>query len=170
MGVDKFDAEGRTIIAEFENFTIINCYFPNGQMRDERLQYKLEFYDRMLEIMKEIRASGKHLLVCGDFNTAHKEIDLANPKQNEKISGFLPIERAWLDKIIADNWVDSFREYNKEPDQYSWWTYRFGARSRNVGWRIDYFFVDKNYMPKIKNAFIRQDIMGSDHCPVGITI
>lgn len=170
MGVDRFDAEGRTIIAEFEDFTIINCYFPNGQMRDERLQYKLEFYDRMLEIMQEIRASGKHLIICGDFNTAHKEIDLANPKQNEKISGFLPIERAWLDKIIADNWVDSFREFNKEPDQYSWWTYRFGARSRNVGWRIDYFFVEKNYMPKIKNAFIRQDIMGSDHCPVGVEI
>ena len=170
MGDERFDSEGRTIIAEYEDFTLINCYFPNGQMSDERLQYKLDFYDRMLEIMNEIVASGKNLLVCGDFNTAHKEIDLANPRDNEKISGFLPVERAWLDKIIAQDYIDTFRQFDDRAEQYSWWTYRFGARRRNIGWRIDYFFVNKNYLEKITKAFIRQDIMGSDHCPVGVEI
>jgi exodeoxyribonuclease-3 len=170
MGEERFDREGRTIIAEYEDFTLINCYFPNGQMSEERLQYKLDFYDRMLEIMNEIVAAGKNLLVCGDFNTAHKEIDLANPQDNSKISGFLPVERAWLDKLVEQEYVDSFRHFDDRAEQYSWWTYRFGARSRNVGWRIDYFFVNKNFMEKITKAYIRQDIMGSDHCPVGVEI
>ncbi|MFC1887926.1 exodeoxyribonuclease III, partial [Candidatus Cloacimonadota bacterium] len=161
MGEERFDREGRTIIAEFKEFTLINCYFPNGQMSDDRLQYKLDFYDRMLEIMNEIVASGKDLIVCGDFNTAHQEIDLANPQANSKISGFLPIERAWLDKIIEQGYVDTFRHFDDREKQYSWWTYRFGARSRNVGWRIDYFFTNNNFIKKINEAYIRQDIMGS---------
>ena len=170
IGDAAFDTEGRLIIAYYENFVLINCYFPNGQMSDERLKYKLEYYDRMFTLMKSLRAEGKNVFVCGDFNTAHKEIDLANPKQNETTSGFLPIERAWLDKIVENGWVDTFRQFNQEPDQYSWWTYRFGARERNVGWRIDYFFTNKENIKNIKNAFIQQDIMGSDHCPVGVEI
>ena len=170
IGEDRFDNEGRVIITEFENFTLINCYFPNGQMSDERLKFKLAFYDKMFEKMEEIRNSGKNLIICGDYNTAHKTIDLANPKENEMYSGFLPIERAWLDKLVENNWIDTFRYFDQRPDQYSWWTYRFGARQRNIGWRIDYFFVNKEFIPKVKNAFIQQEIIGSDHCPVGIEI
>lgn len=170
MGETRFDNEGRTIIADYDDFTLINCYFPNGKMSDERLQYKLDFYDRMLEIMEDIRQSGKNVVVGGDYNTAHKEIDLANPKDNEDISGFLPIERAWLDKLIEHGYVDTFRHFDQRPEQYSWWTYRFGARRRNIGWRIDYFFVNKEFVNSVKNAYINQEIMGSDHCPVGINI
>ena len=170
IGDETLDHEGRLLLLEFKEFSLINCYFPNGQMSEERLQFKLEYYDRMFDLMQSITATGKNLIVCGDYNTAHKAIDLANPKQNEKTSGFLPIERAWLDKIIDHDWIDTFREFNQEPNQYSWWTYRFGARDRNVGWRIDYFFTNKENMKNIKNAFIRQEIMGSDHCPIGVEI
>jgi exodeoxyribonuclease III len=170
IGDAEYDREGRLLLLEFKDFSLINCYFPNGQMSEERLQYKLNYYDRMFDLIQKIRELGKNLIVCGDFNTAHKEIDLANPKQNEKTSGFLPIERVWLDKIIGSGWVDTFREFNQEADQYSWWTYRFGARERNVGWRIDYFFTNKENIKNIKNAFIKQEIMGSDHCPLGVEI
>ncbi|HPR18397.1 MAG TPA: exodeoxyribonuclease III [Candidatus Cloacimonadota bacterium] len=170
IGDPAYDTEGRLIIAHFTDFVLINCYFPNGQMSEERLQYKLAYYDRMFDLVESMRAEGKNVIVCGDFNTAHKEIDLANPKQNEETSGFLPIERAWMDKIIEHGWIDTFRRFNQESDQYSWWTYRFGARDRNVGWRIDYFFTNNENLKNIKNAFIRQDIMGSDHCPVGVEI
>lgn len=171
MNEERFDNEGRTIIAEFDDFVLINCYFPNGQRDDERLQYKLDFYDRMFEIMQDIvQNQKKDLLVCGDYNTAHKEIDLKNPQANSKTSGFLPIEREWLTKIIDKGFVDTFRAFNQEPEQYSWWTYRFGARKRNAGWRIDYFFANQDFMPKIKNAFIQQEVMGSDHCPVGVIV
>jgi len=170
MGEERFDSEGRTIIAHYPEFTLINSYFPNGKMSEERLQYKLDFYDRMFKIMQDLIETGKNVLVCGDYNTAHKEIDLANPKENEDISGFLPIERKWLDKLIDNGYVDTFREFDQRAEQYSWWTYRFGARRRNIGWRIDYFFVNKDFLPRVKNAFIQQDIMGSDHCPVGVEV
>jgi exodeoxyribonuclease III len=170
LGEERFDREGRVIIAHFEKFSLINCYFPNGQMNDDRLKYKLDFYDRMLEVMQEIRNSGRNLIVFGDVNTAHKPIDLANPKANEKYSGFLPIERAWIDKIVADNWTDTYRYFDESAEKYTWWTYRSNARSRNIGWRIDYFFADSNYMKNIKNAFILHEIYGSDHCPLGIEL
>jgi exodeoxyribonuclease-3 len=170
MGIERFDREGRFILIEFDDFQLINCYFPNGQKNDERLQYKLDFYDRMLEIMDEIVKSGKNVIVCGDYNTAHKEIDLKNPVPNSKVSGFLPIERAWIDKLIEHGYVDTFRHFVQEPHQYSWWSYRFNARKNNAGWRIDYFFVNKDFLPKVKDAFIQQDVMGSDHCPVGIEL
>jgi exodeoxyribonuclease-3 len=124
----------------------------------------------MFNLMQKLRKDGYDVVVCGDYNTAHKEIDLANPERNKDISGFLPIERKWLDKLVDNSWVDTFRQFNQEPKQYSWWTYRFGARKRNVGWRIDYFFVNKDFMKNVKSAFIRQDIMGSDHCPIGVEI
>jgi len=170
FGIDKFDNEGRILIAEYPSFTLFNIYFPNGKQGQERLDYKLKFYDTFLAYADNLKAKGKNIVVCGDFNTAHKEIDLARPKENEKISGFLPIERAWIDTFIDHGYADTFRYFNKEPNQYSWWDMKTNARERNVGWRIDYFFVNKELMPKVKNAFILQGILGSDHCPVGIEI
>ncbi|MCB5265237.1 MAG: exodeoxyribonuclease III [Candidatus Cloacimonetes bacterium] len=170
FGVEEFDNEGRINIAEYEDFIFFNIYFPNGQSGDARLEYKLRFYDKALEIMQEKRKTGKMVLVAGDYNTAHKAIDLANPKANEKTSGFLPIERAWIDKIVELGWVDTFRDFDLSPEQYSWWSYRTNARPRNVGWRIDYFFVDKEHRNQIIDAGIRQDVMGSDHCPVFVEL
>jgi len=170
FGIEKFDREGRTLITEFEDFTLFNIYYPNGKKNQERLDYKLDFYDTFLAYADNLKAEGKNIVVCGDFNTAHKEIDLEHPKQNEKISGFLPVERAWIDTFIDHGYVDTFRHFNKEPKQYSWWSMRTAARKRNVGWRLDYFFVNKEFLPKVKNAFIMQEVMGSDHCPVGIEL
>ena len=170
FGIEKFDKEGRILITEFATFTLFNIYFPNGKKDDERLEYKLDFYDTFLAYADNLKTEGKNIVVCGDFNTAHKEIDLAHPKENEKISGFLPVERAWIDTFIDHGYVDIFREFNKEPNQYSWWSMRTRARERNIGWRIDYFFTNKEFMKQIKNAYILQDVMGSDHCPIGIEI
>jgi len=170
FGIERFDNEGRTLITEFEDFVLFNIYFPNGKKNQERLDYKLDFYDTFLGYADNLKAEGKNIVVCGDFNTAHKEIDLARPKENEKVSGFLPVERAWIDTFIDHGYVDTFRHFNKEPGQYSWWDMKTGARERNVGWRIDYFFVNKEFISKVKNAFIMKDVIGSDHCPVGIDI
>ncbi len=170
FGNPEFDNEGRIIRSVHASFIIHNIYFPNGQMSDERLDYKLRFYDACLERMEADRATGKMVIVTGDYNTAHREIDLANPKQNEKTSGFLPIERAWLDKLVDLGWLDTFRLFHPEPERYSWWSYRTNARPRNVGWRIDYFFVNAEARDRIVDADIRDDIMGSDHCPVTLRI
>ena len=170
FGIEKFDKEGRIIINEFLSFILFNIYFPNGKKNKERLEYKLDFYDTFLGYADNLKAEGKNIIVCGDFNTAHKEIDLARPKENEKISGFLPVERAWIDTFIDHGYIDTFRQFNKEPNQYSWWDIKTKARERNVGWRIDYFFVNKEFMPNVKKAFIMKDVTGSDHCPVGIEL
>jgi exodeoxyribonuclease-3 len=170
FGIEKFDSEGRTLITEFADFVLFNIYFPNGKQNQERLDYKLEFYDTFLSYADNMIAEGKNIIVCGDFNTAHKEIDLAHPKANENVSGFLPIERAWIDRFIEHGYIDTFRQFNKKPDKYTWWSMRTKARERNVGWRIDYFFVNNSFLSKVKNAFILQDVMGSDHCPIGIEI
>ena len=170
MGIERFDVEGRYLRLEFAGFDLLNIYFPNGTSGPERLQYKLDFYDAFLEHCEALRAAGKKLVICGDLNTAHKPIDLRNPKANEKNSGFLPVERAWVDKFVEHGYVDTFREFNSQPDQYSWWTYRADARARNIGWRLDYFFVTKDLLKKIKSSFITPEVMGSDHCPVGIEI
>ena len=170
FGIEKFDVEGRILITEFEDFVLFNIYYPNGKKNKERLDYKLDFYDTFLAYADNLKAEGKNIVVCGDFNTAHKEIDLARPKENEKISGFLPVERAWIDAFIAHGYVDTFRHFNKNPEQYTWWDMKTRARERNVGWRIDYFFVNKDFLSKIKNAFILNQIMGSDHCPIGIEL
>lgn len=169
FGVEKFDREGRVITAEYDDFYVSSVYFPNGQMNEERLNYKLEFYREYFDYCNDLKKI-KPLIIMGDYNTAHKEIDLARPKENEKTSGFLPIEREWLDQIVNDGYIDTFRELNPNPDEYSWWSYRTRARDRNIGWRIDYCFITKELKPRLKNAFIRQDIHGSDHCPVGIEI
>jgi len=170
FGREKFDIEGRILIITFSTFTLFNIYFPNGKKNKERLQYKLDFYDEFLSYADDLKARKQNIIVCGDFNTAHKEIDLARPKENEHISGFLPVERAWIDTFVDHGYIDTFRQFHTESNQYSWWDLKTSARSRNVGWRIDYFFVNKEFLPKLKNAFITQTVMGSDHCPVGIEI
>ena len=170
LGIDKYDKEGRVLITEFDNFLLYNIYFPNGQKDEIRLHYKLDFYDDLLEILDDQVASGNNVIVAGDWNTAHKEIDLANPKANANYSGFLPVERAQLDTYVDHGYVDSFRLFHDEPDRYSWWTYRFGARQRNIGWRIDYFFTNQEFADNISDADIHEDVMGSDHCPVSIEL
>jgi len=170
FGIPKFDNEGRTIIAEYDRFVLMNIYYPNGQMRQERLDYKMDFYDAFLEYADALKRSGKQLVIGGDFNTAHREIDLARPKENENISGFLPIERAWIDKFISHGYVDTFREFHPEPDQYTWWSVRTRAREKNIGWRIDYFFVNEDFRDHVTDAFIIPGDEGSDHCPLGIEI
>jgi exodeoxyribonuclease III len=166
FGIDKFDMEGRVQEADFGDFTFLNIYFPNGKAREERLQYKLDFYDAALEYFDKLVGEGKKLVISGDYNTAHQEIDLARPKENEKISGFLRIERDWIDKLVERGYIDCFREFNDEPDNYTWWSMRSGARPRNVGWRIDYFFCSKNARDLVKNCYHLTDVMGSDHCPI----
>ena len=170
LGVERFDSEGRTVVADFDDFVLLGIYFPNGKRSAERLRYKMEFYDAFLDYVERLRQEGRSVVVCGDVNTAHKEIDLARPKENEKISGFLPEERAWMDTFLERGYVDTFRRFNGEPGNYSWWDTMTKARERNVGWRIDYFFTDSDFAPRLTNAFILPDVMGSDHCPVGIEI
>ena len=170
LGIEKYDNEGRVLITEHENFLLYNIYFPNGQKDEHRLQYKLDFYDDLLEILNEQVASGVNVLVGGDWNTAHQEIDLANPKANRNNSGFMPVERAQIDTYIENGYVDTFRLFHDEPERYSWWTYRFGARQRNIGWRIDNFFTNQDFIENIADADIHEDVMGSDHCPVSIEL
>ena len=170
IGDEKFNGEGRIIQAEYEDFVLFNIYFPNGQMNDERLRYKLEFYEQFLSHIEAIRKQGKNIIAMGDYNTAHQEIDLSNPKENSKFSGFLPIERQWIDKLIGHGYVDTFRHFDPSQNKYSWWTYRMGARERNIGWRIDYCFVNTEFMERVQNAFILGEVYGSDHCPVGILV
>ena len=170
FGIDKLDIEGRIMITEFSNFVLLNIYFPNGKKNQERLNYKLDFYNAFLSYTDNIKIKGKNIIVCGDFNTAHKEIDLSRPKQNEKNSGFLPIERLWIDTFIEHGNVDTFRYFNKEPNQYTWWDQKTRSRERNIGWRIDYFFINNGLIPNLSKSFILPEIMGSDHCPIGITL
>ena len=165
-----FDREGRILITEYPEFTLLNIYFPNGQKDDTRLRYKMEFYEAILAYCDQLVAQGKKLVICGDYNTAHKEIDLKNPKSNEKRSGFLPEERAWMDKLVAHGYVDVFRHFNPDLVKYSWWSYKFKAREKGVGWRIDYHFVSENLLSRVKRAEILDDVMGSDHCPVMIEL
>ncbi|MDL2317045.1 exodeoxyribonuclease III [Desulfovibrio sp. OttesenSCG-928-A18] len=165
-----FQGEGRLIHLELPDFHYFNVYFPNGQKDEERLAYKLGFYDAFLAHAEALRKS-KPIVVCGDFNTAHRPIDLARPRENEKTSGFLPIEREWLDRFISHGYVDSFRHvHGDEAGAYSWWSFRARARERNVGWRIDYFFVSEELKPRIRDAWISAEVTGSDHCPVGLEL
>ncbi|APF26906.1 exodeoxyribonuclease III [Clostridium sporogenes] len=166
IGIERFDSEGRILITEFKEFILLNIYFPNGQRDEERLQYKLDFYKALFNYCDELVEEGKKLVICGDYNTAHNEIDLKNPKANEKASGFLRIERDWLDKIIERGYIDTFRNMNPDKIKYSWWSYRFKARERNAGWRIDYHFVSNNLLDRVENTEILNEVYGSDHCPV----
>ncbi|HPW77362.1 MAG: Exodeoxyribonuclease [Candidatus Omnitrophica bacterium ADurb.Bin292] len=170
FGVKKFDEEGRVITAEYPDFAFLTIYFPNGKASEERLQYKMDFYDETRRWVRRLRKKQPNIIVCGDYNTAHKEIDLARPKENEGVSGFLPIERAWMDAWVADGMVDIFREFHGGPWNYSWWDMKSGARERNVGWRIDYHFVTESLVPKVRDASILKDVTGSDHAPVEIQL
>ncbi len=170
IGIQKFDSEGRFLVTEFDEFMLFNIYFPNGKAKAERLQYKMDFYEAFLKHLKKLLKQDKKIVICGDVNTAHKEIDLARPKPNEKVSGFLPEERAWIDKLLEAGFIDTLRVFNQKPEQYTWWDMMTRARDRNVGWRIDYFFISDNLKDNLKNAFILPDVMGSDHCPVGIEL
>ncbi len=170
FGIERFDAEGRVLVAAYPGFTLFNVYFPNGRMNEERLQYKLDFYSAFLEHILRLREKGEKLIICGDVNTAHTEIDLSHPKENETTSGFLPIERAWMDLLIGHRFADTFRLFNVDPGNYTWWSMRTRARERNIGWRLDYFFVSDNLLGSVKGAAILSDVMGSDHCPVSLTL
>jgi exodeoxyribonuclease-3 len=170
FGDIRLDIEGRVIIAEYPGFTLFNIYFPNGKQGPERLNYKMTFYDVFLKYADSLKAKGNKLVICGDVNTAHKEIDIARPKENSKSSGFLPIEREWMDKFISHGYLDTFRHFNKDPNQYTYWDIKTRARERNVGWRIDYFFISENLLPLLTGAFIMSEVMGADHCPLGITL
>ena len=170
LGIDRFDSEGRVLITEHENFLLYNIYFPNGQKDDTRLNYKLDFYDELLPIVNDQVENGNNVIITGDWNTAHHPIDLARPKENEKTSGFMPIERQRIDTYVSHGWVDTFRHFHSDSDRYTWWTYRFGARERNIGWRIDYFFVNEILVEQLDDADIHPDVMGSDHCPVSLTL
>ena len=171
MGIKKFDDEGRIVVTYFKKFVLLNIYFPNGGGGPVRLKYKLDFYDAFLNYIKKLRKKGHKIIFCGDVNTAHEEIDIARPKENEKNTGFLPEERAWLDEVTRLGYIDTFRHLHpQKTGAYSYWDTKTHARDRNVGWRIDYFFISPNLQRELKDAFILPDILGSDHCPVGITL
>ena len=170
FGNPYFDAEGRLIETEYKDFVLYNVYFPNGGRGPERVKYKLDFYDALFFQAEKMRKRKKNIIICGDYNTAHKEIDLARPKENEMNSGFLPEERAWIDTIVNLGYIDIFREYNKEPGQYTYWDEYTRARLRNAGWRIDYFFISKEMRKLVTNASIHSEVMGSDHCPIEIDL
>lgn len=174
FGIDDkiYDVEGRVLIVEFKSFLLFNCYFPNGQRDHARVPYKLQFSDAVVKkISKLTKKHHKPAIICGDFNTAHQEIDLANPKANSKTTGFLPIERTWLDQFMNKGFVDTFRFLHPTlTGQYTWWTYRGDCRERNIGWRIDYFFVSKNFISKILKSYHLPHVSGSDHCPIVLEI
>jgi len=171
LSADRYNNEGRLMETEFPDFVLLNVYFPNGKMNAERLKYKMGFYDAFLEHVINLRNEGKSIIICGDVNTAHTEIDLTHPKNNQDVSGFLPKERKWIDKLISIGFIDTFRHFNKEPEHYTWWSARaivkgVTARERNVGWRIDYFYVSDDLIDKVSESYILKDVMGSDHCPI----
>jgi len=172
FGIERFDCEGRVLELDYGRFILFNIYFPNGQKDEERLQYKLDFYRDFFAYADSLAAQGRSLVITGDFNTAHNEIDLKNPKSNKDRSGFLRIERDVLDDIVSRGYVDTFRHFYPETIKYSWWSYRFNARKNNAGWRIDYFFVSRDLIEDgvVKDSFILNKIEGSDHCPVGIEL
>jgi exodeoxyribonuclease-3 len=166
----RFDIEGRVIRTRHPDFTLFNIYFPNGQRGQERVDYKLDFYARLLEICDALHAAGENIVITGDFNTAHMPIDLKNPKENETTSGFLPEEREWVQKFLDHGFVDAYRKLYPDKAQYTWWTYRFAARARGIGWRLDYFLVSEKLFPRVRDVIVHEDVQGSDHCPVEMVI
>ncbi|MCA9923546.1 MAG: exodeoxyribonuclease III, partial [Anaerolineales bacterium] len=166
LGIDEFDREGRTIVAEYDDFVFITAYFPNGSRDHSRVPYKMQYKADFLTYCNNLRTHGKPIVFCGDVNTAHQEIDLARPRQNQNTTGFLAEERAWIDEVTAQGYIDTFRWlYPDRSGAYSWWSYIGGARSRNVGWRLDYFFASPDMAGHIEDAAIHPDVTGSDHCP-----
>lgn len=170
MGVDEFDSEGRTLVAHYKDFTLLNCYFPNSQGEGVRLAFKTRYNEALHTLAESFVDEGRDVIICGDYNVAHKAIDLTHPKANEKNAGYLPEERAWMDHFTESGWVDSFRHFHKEPGQYTWWSYRMKARDRNVGWRLDYFCVNEQFVSQLHDSLIHQNISGSDHCPIELQV
>lgn len=169
LGIEEHDNEGRVITATFEDFHVVNVYTPNSKRGLLRLDYRMEWDEAFLDYVKKLNRR-KPVIFCGDLNCAHKEIDLANPKSNRKNAGFTDEERAGLDRVAKAGFIDSFREFDPSPEQYSWWTVRTNARERNIGWRLDYFWVAKKFWDQVADAKIRQDVFGSDHCPVELRL
>lgn len=171
LGISEFDDEGRTVIADFGAFTLVSAYFPNSQEAGARLDYKLRFCDAVLAFCENQQKAGRHVIVAGDYNIAHTPIDLARPDQNEGNPGYLPEERAWMEKYLSAGYIDTFRHLCPEPGHYTWWTYRVpNARTNNIGWRLDYHCLDREFLPALLDAGIQSEVRGSDHCPVSLTL
>jgi len=173
LGEARFDVEGRVQLARWGKLVVANAYFPNGNGKDRdnsRIPYKLDFYRALFDVVERHRRGGHRVLVMGDFNTAHTELDLARPKENVETSGFTPVERAELDRWIRAGWVDSFRQFQPAPGHYSWWSQRFGVRAKNIGWRLDYVLTSPNVVPFLKDAWLAPHVVGSDHCPGGVDL
>jgi len=171
LGIEEFDNEGRVLQAEYRDFTLISAYFPNSQDEGKRLDYKLRFCAAILELCNTYRKEKRHFVLSGDYNIAHTAIDLARPRENENNPGYLPEERAWMDAFTKEGFIDTFRHFHPgEAGHYSWWSYRMSARERNVGWRIDYHCTDPAFLPAVKSSIIRNEVYGSDHCPIELVI
>ena len=170
IGIEHFDVEGRVIQTHFADFTLFNIYFPNGGRDHSRVPFKLDFYAKLLDLCDEMHARGEQVIICGDINTSHQEIDLKNHKTNHNTTGFLPEERAWITKYLEHGFTDAFRVLYPEKEQYTWWTYIGNARARNVGWRLDYFLVSEALMERVLDVVIHDEVLGSDHCPVTLMI
>ncbi|MRX48526.1 exodeoxyribonuclease III [Pedobacter puniceum] len=165
-GITEYDTEGRTIRADFEDFSIMSAYFPSGSSGEERQDFKFKFLDDFYIYSQELKERFPKLIICGDYNICHKAIDIHNPKSNANSSGFLPEERAWMEKFIESGYIDTFRYFNQDPHHYTWWSYRAGARAKNLGWRIDYHLATKALEPHLKRASILPEAKHSDHCPI----
>lgn len=170
FGIEEFDKEGRIIQADFKDLSIISVYIPSGSSGEERQAYKMQWLDFFYDYMQDLKIKNPNIIVCGDYNIVHKPIDIHDPIGNKNSSGFLPEEREWLSKFIESGFEDTFRMFNKEPHQYSWWTFRAGARAKNKGWRIDYCMVSDKLKHKVKDAGIMQHVVHSDHCPVWVQL
>ncbi len=171
LGIPEYDSEGRTIVADYGDFVLINAYFPNGSRDHSRVAFKMRYKADFLAACDRLRAEGRSVIFCGDVNTAHREIDLARPRQNRKTTGFLPEECAWIDQVVEAGYVDTFRARNPDlAGAYTWWTQIGQARARNVGWRLDYFFISPDLRDRVLDAAIHPEISGSDHCPVSLTL
>ncbi|GAB4512597.1 MAG: exodeoxyribonuclease III [Anaerolineae bacterium] len=171
LGIEEYDVEGRTIIADYGDFLFITAYFPNGGQDHSRVPFKMAYKAAFLDYCNQQRANGKAIIFCGDVNTAHQEIDLARPKENVKTTGFMLEERVWIDQVVGQGYIDIFRDLNPTLDgAYSWWSNRSGARERNIGWRIDYFFITPDLRERVATAAIHPEVLGSDHCPISLTL
>lgn len=171
LGIPEYDVEGRTIVADYGDFVLITAYFPNGGQDHSRVPYKMDYKAAFLEFCNNLRAQGRSVIFCGDVNTAHQEIDLARPKQNQKTTGFLPEERVWIDRVVEEGYLDIYRTLNPEKaGAYTWWSQRGASRENNVGWRIDYFFITPDLRDRVAAADLHPDIVGSDHCPISLTL
>lgn len=170
IDIEDIDDEGRVLIADYGEYSVISAYFPNSQEEGARLSYKLHFCDEILKTCNSIIEKKQNVILTGDYNIAHKPIDLANPTRNEGNPGYLPEERAWMDSFVARGYVDTFRTFCKEAEQYTWWSYRFSARAKNIGWRLDYACVNASLIEKVRASTIMSNVMGSDHCPIKIEL